>query len=84
MMLARISGGDWESTNIAFLVLGLALQHNLLVLSSAIALPVSGLVSQRYVGALWAWSIAVVLGGAMLVMLSLRLVARRAAERPGR
>jgi hypothetical protein len=64
---------------IAFLLLGLALHRNLLVLPAAIALPIAvGSVTQRHVEALWAWSLAVVLGGAMLVLLSFR-VGRRTA-----
>jgi hypothetical protein len=63
-----------------FLLLGLALHRNMLVLPAAIALPVTvGSVTQRHIDGLWAWSLVVVLGGAMLVLLSFR-VSRRAAR----
>lgn len=62
---------------VGFLLLGLALQSNWLVLPSAIVLPLAvGGVSQRHLAALWAWSGAVVIGGAILVLLSFRLGAR--------
>ena len=68
---------------LAFLLLGLALHRNALVLPSAIALPITiGVVSQRHIGALWAWSAAVVIGGAAMVLLSLRVSARRDSESP--
>ncbi len=64
---------------IAFLCLGLALHRGSLVLLSAIALPMSiGSVSQRHVDAVWAWSLAIVVGGALLVLVSFRLAAKRA------
>ncbi len=66
------------ATCAGFLLLGLALHRNTLVLPAAIALPlVVGAVSQRHVQAVWAWSAAVVLGGALLVLLSFRISARR-------
>jgi hypothetical protein len=70
---------------LAFLLLGLALNRNSLVLLAAIALPIAvGIVTQRHVRALWAWSAAVVLGGALLVALSFRMSARRAGAAPDR
>lgn len=69
------------STCVGFLVLGLALHRNSLVLPAAIALPISvGVVSQRHVSALWAWAVAIVLGGAILILLSFRVAARRARD----
>lgn len=66
------------ATCLAFLLLGLGLRRNALVLPAALALPITvGAVSQRHVDALWAWSAAVVLGGALLVALSFRLRGRR-------
>ncbi|MFO0982411.1 MAG: DUF2157 domain-containing protein [Planctomycetota bacterium] len=63
---------------IVFLLVGLMLHRNFLVLPAAIALPLAvGHVSQRHVDALWAWSAAVLIGGATLVLLSFRLSARR-------
>jgi len=63
---------------LGFLVLGLAVHRNSLVLPAAVALPIAiGSVSQRHVQALWAWAAAVVIGGAVLVLLSFRLSARR-------
>ena len=68
---------------VAFLVLGLALHRNSLVLPAALALPIAvGSVSQKHVQALWAWSVAVVIGGATLVLLSFRISARRAQADP--
>ncbi|MEW6073315.1 MAG: serine/threonine-protein kinase [Planctomycetota bacterium] len=59
---------------IAFLVLGLAVHRNSLVLPAAIVLPIAvGTVSQHHVQGLWAWSGAVVIGGAILVLLGFRL-----------
>ncbi|RKY18407.1 MAG: hypothetical protein DRQ55_13470 [Planctomycetota bacterium] len=63
---------------VAFLLLGLALHTNWLVLPSAVILPLAvGGVSQRHLESLWAWSGAVVIGGATLVLLSFRVGARR-------
>ena len=59
---------------VAFLLLGLALHSNSLVLPAAIALPLSvGGVSQRHLDSLCAWAGAVVIGGALLVALSFRM-----------
>lgn len=76
--LARGGNGWWEVALVAdcvgFLILGLVLHRNTLVLPAAIALPFTvGSVSQRHVDALWAWSATVVLSGAALVLLALRL-----------
>lgn len=69
----------WIATSLGYLLLGLALHRNALVLPAALALPMTvGTVSQRHVDGLWAWSTAIVLGGALLVALSFRL--RRKAE----
>ena len=66
---------------VAFLVLGLALHRNSLVLLSAILLPFTiGSVSQRHVDAIWAWSLTVVAMGLALVLLALRLSARRSTS----
>jgi len=63
---------------VGHLVLGLALQRNALVLPAAVLLPfVIGAVSQRHVQALWAWSAAVLSGGALMIWLSFRLGAHR-------
>ncbi|MBI5852596.1 MAG: serine/threonine protein kinase [Planctomycetes bacterium] len=62
---------------IGFLVLGLAVHRHSLVLPAAILLPIAvGTVSQRHVQAVWAWSIAVVIGSAILVLVSFRVGAR--------
>jgi len=81
--LAREGGWWWELALVGdcagFLLLGLALHRNTLVLSAAIALPFAvGSVSQRHMDALWAWSGTIVLSGATLVLLALRLSAREA------
>ena len=66
---------------VAFLLLGLALQRNSLVLPAAIMLPITiGDVSQRHMDSVWAWSITVVLTGIALVLLALRLAGRKAKE----
>jgi hypothetical protein len=58
---------------LAYLLLGLYVNRNSLVLISAIILPLAvGAMSQRHVHALWAWSASIVLGGATLVVLGLR------------
>jgi len=68
---------------VAFLVLGLALHRNSLVLLSAIALPVTvGSVSQRHMDAVWAWSMTVVLMGIALVLAALRLSGRQGQAQP--
>lgn len=68
---------------IGYLVLGLALQLNSIVLLSALILPIAlGTVSQRHVESLWAWSASVVLGGALLVGLSFSLRNPRQSARP--
>jgi serine/threonine-protein kinase len=76
------------ATCVGFLLLGLAMHRNSVVLPAAILLPISvGIVSQRHVQAIWAWSAAVVIGGAVLVLLSFRISARRTespATRPSR
>jgi hypothetical protein len=69
---------------VAFLVLGLVVQRNTLILPAALLLPLAvGSVSQHHVQALWAWSTALLSGGALLVLLGFRLAARRAATRHG-
>lgn len=89
--LSGEGGTVWEvllvASSVAFLLTGLVLHRNSLVLPAAIALPVTvGSVSQRHVDALWAWSAAVVIGGAALVLLGFRLSALRSAPatRPAR
>ncbi len=65
---------------VLYLCLGLALHCVPLVLFSAIALPIAiGSVSQRHVDEVWAWSLAVVVGGALLVLASFRLAVKRAS-----
>ncbi|MCP3918872.1 MAG: serine/threonine protein kinase [bacterium] len=86
--LAAEEAGIYEvllvSVCVGFLLMGLALHSNSLVLPSAIVLPLSiGGVSQRHLDGLWAWSGAVVIGGATLVLLSFRLGARRARTAQG-
>ncbi len=67
---------------IGFLVLGLALHRNSLVLPAAIALPISvGAVSQRHVSALWAWATALVMGGAILIFLGFRMSTQRVKKK---
>lgn len=69
---------------VAFLVLGLTVHRNTLVLPAAILLPIAvGSVSQHHVRALWAWSAAILIGGATLVLLSFRLATRRASTSKG-
>jgi hypothetical protein len=63
---------------VAYLLLGLALHRHALVFPASIALPLAvGAVSQRHIAGLWAWSAAVVIGGATLVLTSFRLGAAR-------
>jgi serine/threonine-protein kinase len=63
----------WIAGCVAFLVLGVAIHRNSIVLPAALVLPIAvGSVSQRHVQALWAWSMAVVLGGAVLTLLGFR------------
>lgn len=73
--LLLVAGG------VLYLVLGLVAEHGPLVVLSSIALPIAiGRVTQRHVDAVWAWSLAIVLGGVLLVAFSFRLAARRARK----
>jgi serine/threonine-protein kinase len=67
---------------VGYLILGLIVHRNSLVLLAAIALPIAvGAVSQRHLRALWAWSGAVVIGGAALVVLSFSISSQRGRAR---
>jgi hypothetical protein len=83
-----VAGGwPWEALLVAdcvgFLLTGLALHRNSLVLLSAVALPFTvGRVTQRHMDAVWAWSATIVWVGASLVFLSLRLSSRRPSAVP--